>query len=563
MQFFNEPLMHDKMGPIQFLHHEIDSRLGHITSKLMNHISNWNIHMTQDEKDALKKLSEAIDDEGQIIVDPSSLLGKFATIDQIPTKVSQLVNDKGFISEIPNYYVTEEELDFKLNNIPVSKYTDYTYINNEISRIYNEITNEYKSYTNTAITESSISEEHIRQIISNYLEQHGLSVSWENILNKPTWAQGAELPKATRSAFGTVKIGNGIDVQDGVISVTGSSTDTNDVIAICYYSSDTALDGKFTEDISAYNFNTHQVQLPAQGWNLVPDFSKKYVYQLVKVCVKGENNYWESNWSLIYSESTSPSGSFDDNFAIHKGRDGNVYLYSKTSGSDNKDWKTFTWLARNYITLHEACYNEQAPQDVREEYDILYGKALAEDLFYPSFCLNLTTGEINTKNRELDNMPLLKSDLYASEINTNYLRTRTILANTHATKEKDLDEHYLVGRTTTITLQNATRNYSTSNYDVELAGTVELKFVNGLLIGETWKSGGTAGITPTGGGSGTGSGTGGGGGGGRVNTTLDDDFIPQDGTFDPVTGRSTIDYKINQINELYGKGTTFNEDDNP
>jgi len=92
---------------------------------------------------------------------------------------------------------------------------------------------------------------------------------------------------------------------------------------------------------------------------------------------------------------------------------------------------------------------------------------------------------------------------------------------------------------------------------------VELKFVNGLLIGETWKSGGTAGITPTGGGSGTGSSTGGGGGGGRVNTTLDDDFIPHDGTFDPDTGKSTINYEINQINELYGKGTTFNEDDNP
>lgn len=553
MQFFNEPLMHDKMGPIQFLHHEIDSRLGHITSKLMNHISNWNIHMTQDEKDALKKLSEAIDDEGQIIVDPSSLFGKFATIDQIPTKVSQLVNDKGFISEIPNYYVTEEELDFKLNNIPVSKYTDYTYINNEISRIYNEITNEYKSYTDTAIAESSISEEHIRQIISDYLEQHGLSVSWENILNKPTWAQGAELPKATRSAFGTVKIGNGIEVEDGVISVTGSSTDTNDVIAICYYSSDTALDGELAEDVSAYNFNTHQVQLPAQGWSLVPDFSKKYVYQLVKVCVKGENNYWESNWSLIYSESTSPSGSFDDNFAIHNGADGNVYLYSKTSGSDNTDWETFTWLARNYITLYEACYNEQAPKPLRDAYDAFYGGALAEDLFYPSFCLNLTTGEINTKNRE--------SGVYASEISTYYLRTGIVLANTHATK--DLDGHYLVGRTTTITLQNATRNYSTSNYDVELTGTVELKFVNGLLIGETWKSGGTAGITPTGGGSGTGSGTGGGGGGGRVNTTLDDDFIPHDGTFDPDTGKSTIDYEINQINELYGKGTTFNEDDNP
>lgn len=560
MQFFNEPLMHDKMGPIQFLHHEIDSRLGHITSKLMNHISNWNIHMTQDEKDALKKLSEAIDDEGQIIVDPSSLFGKFATIDQIPTKVSQLVNDKGFISEIPNYYVTEEELDFKLNNIPVSKYTDYTYINNEISRIYNEITNEYKSYTDTAITESSISEEHIRQIISDYLEQHGLSVSWENILNKPTWAQGAELPKATRSAFGTVKIGNGIEVEDGVISVTGSSTDTNDVVVVCFYSDDNEIPSgsEFGDDYPAYDFTTHTPLLPqsitptSSEWSFKPDFSKKYVYMLKKTCVKGENNYWGSDWTLIYNKDQS-SGSFDDNFAIHNGADGNVYLYSKTSVTPNTNWNTFTWLARNYGTLYEGCYNTNS--SFYSIYSQFYGnkpRPEPEALFQPSFCLNLTKGDINTR---------VGSEVGSSEISTYYLTTRTILADTHATK--DLDGHYLVGRTTTITLQNATRNYSASNYDVELTGTVELKFINGLLIGERWKSGGTAGITPTGGGSGTGSGTGGGGGGGRVNTTLDDDFIPHDGTFDPNTGRSTIDYEINQINELYGKGTTFNEDDNP
>lgn len=554
MQFFNEPLMHDKMGPIQFLHHEIDSRLGHITSKLMNHISNWDIHMTADEKSALEKLSESIDEEGQIIVDPSSLFGKFATIDQIPTKVSQLVNDRGFITEIPNYYVTEEELNLILENIPVSKYTDYDYINNQISNTYNQVTNEYKAYTDNAIIESSISEETIRQIIANYITEHGLSVSWESVLNKPVWAQGAELPKASRSAFGTVKIGNGIDVQDGVISVTGQSYDTNDVIVVCFHSADTEIssDYEFGDDYPAYNFTTHTPLLPGSAWSFKPDFSKNYVYMLKKTCVKGENNYWGNDWTLIYSKDQS-SGSFDDNFAIHNGADGNVYMYSKKSVTSNTDWTTFTWLARNYGTLYEAYYNQQAPQPWRLAYEEFYGNVAPELLFQPSFCLNLTTGAINTR---------VNNDVLSSEIFGQYINCNTIVAkNNFATK--DLDGHYLVGRTTTITLQNATRNYSANDYDVELTGTVELKFVNGLLIGETWKSGGTAGITPTGGGSGTGSGTGGGGGGSRVNTTSDDDFIPHDGTFDPATGRSTINYEINQINELYGKGTTFNEDNNP
>lgn len=549
MQFFNEPLMHDKMGPIQFLHHEIDSRLGHITSKLMNHISNWNIHMTQDEKDALKKLSEAIDDEGQIIVDPSSLFGKFATIDQIPTKVSQLVNDKGFISEIPNYYVTEEELDFKLNNIPVSKYTDYTYINNEISRIYNEITNEYKSYTDTAIAESSISEEHIRQIISDYLEQHGLSVSWENILNKPTWAQGAELPKATRSTFGTVKIGNGIEVEDGVISVTGSSTDTNDVIVVCFYSDDNEIpsDSEFGDDYPAYDFTTHTPLLPqsitpiSSEWNFKPDFSKKYVYMLKKTCVKGENNYWGSDWTLIYNKDQS-STSFDDNFAIIDcilpGELTHKYLISKTSTTTNSNWNTFTWLARTEAILYEACYNEQSV--LHRYFEQLYPDVTEIDqIFQPTFCIDLTTGNIYSNGS-------------ASELKFNYVRS-----DSYSTR--DLDNHVVSGLTTSLKFENMTKTYALDDYYTTLTGTVTLKFVHGLLIGEIWSAGSSMTITPNGGTGNNGNPgydipdqptTGGGGGEQRRINNIDEPFNP-------------FDYEINQINELYGKGTTFNEDDNP
>lgn len=547
MQFFNEPLMHDKMGPIQFLHHEIDSRLGHITSKLMNHISNWDIHMTQKEKDTLEKLSEAVDEEGQIIVDPSSLFGKFATIDQIPTKVSQLINDKSFISEIPNYYITEEELEFKLNNISVSKYTDYNYINNEISDIYNRITNEYKYYTDNAVAESTISEEYIRQLISTYLETHGLSVSWENVLNKPTWAQGSELPKATRSGFGTVKIGNGIDIQDGVISVSVQGSDSNDLIAICYYSSDTELDSdsEFAEDVSAYNFNTHQAQLPAQGWSFIPDFSKKYVYQLVKVCVKGENNYWGSDWNLIYTKQNPSSDSqFSDNFVIHQGADGNKYLYSKTSISTNTDWTSFTWLARNYGTLYEACYNDNSQWHAI--YSQFYGNVLPESVFQPSFCINLTTGDINTN---------VGTNPISSEINTKYLKSNTVFSSDFWTIKSD--GNYTRGITTTISLQNAERNYSTNNYDVKLSGTVDLEFSNGILTKETWKSGSTIKTKYTGGDS-----SGSGYGRGWVYNVLDRDLAPTSSVLDRRTGHSFVDWEENDLEELDGKGTVFEEEDN-
>lgn len=94
--------------------------ISNVDSRLQQHIDNNNVHITEEER---KKLSELVSkennstNESNIIV---SLKNK-ADKTEIPTKVSQLANDKGYITTIPDYYITEAELTIK-DYLPTADY---------------------------------------------------------------------------------------------------------------------------------------------------------------------------------------------------------------------------------------------------------------------------------------------------------------------------------------------------------------------------------------------------------------------------------------------------------
>lgn len=94
--------------------------ISNIDSRLQQHIDNNNVHITEEER---KKLSELVNKEDSVIDESSvaiSLKNK-ADKTEIPTKVSQLVNDKGYITTIPDYYITEAELAIK-DYLPTADY---------------------------------------------------------------------------------------------------------------------------------------------------------------------------------------------------------------------------------------------------------------------------------------------------------------------------------------------------------------------------------------------------------------------------------------------------------
>lgn len=94
--------------------------ISNVDSRLQKHIDNDNVHITEEER---KKLSELVNKEDNITDESSIIISLKNKADktEIPTKVSQLINDKGYITTIPDCYITEAELAIK-DYLPTADY---------------------------------------------------------------------------------------------------------------------------------------------------------------------------------------------------------------------------------------------------------------------------------------------------------------------------------------------------------------------------------------------------------------------------------------------------------
>ena len=89
-----------------------DVQIGSVGAKLYQHINNDDIHLSEEDRQKLDsiKLNSSDSEDGTSIGNLQIELDNKADKDDIPTKVSQLENDLNFLSEIPDYYTTEEEV---------------------------------------------------------------------------------------------------------------------------------------------------------------------------------------------------------------------------------------------------------------------------------------------------------------------------------------------------------------------------------------------------------------------------------------------------------------------
>ena len=128
----------------------------------------------------------------------------------VPTKVSQLANDSGFIKSIPSEYVTETELNAK------GYLTEHQDISGKVDKVKgkglstNDLTTELKSNYDAAYTHS---------------QSAHFSGSYDDLKNKPTIPKAYVLPQATDSTLGGVKVGAGLKISEGTLSL-GSHTHT-------------------------------------------------------------------------------------------------------------------------------------------------------------------------------------------------------------------------------------------------------------------------------------------------------------------------------------------------
>lgn len=86
-----------------------------IASNLYAHENDQTVHLTETDRKTLEYISQAKEfnnDIGGMILE----ISRKANIADIPTKISQLENDKNYLSSIPDCYITSEELKLILND---------------------------------------------------------------------------------------------------------------------------------------------------------------------------------------------------------------------------------------------------------------------------------------------------------------------------------------------------------------------------------------------------------------------------------------------------------------
>lgn len=205
--------------------HGQDVRIGSVASKLYTHINNETVHVTPDEKEILKQLAEgesSIGDINESIDNLQYQLNNKADKDEIPTKVSQLENDLNYITEIPDYYTTEEEVKLLIQSFLTGGdfEVDLSGIQEQIDRLSQMIDNQQITIDQLKQQISSIVqdmgdletniENKIEEVIRNIIEEGDISI---------------DLQPATATRLGGIKVGAGLDVEpDGTLSVAGSTT---------------------------------------------------------------------------------------------------------------------------------------------------------------------------------------------------------------------------------------------------------------------------------------------------------------------------------------------------
>ena len=226
--------------------HDCGIPIGSLASKLKSHQDNDNIHLTPEEKEKLRLLNikDYSSINAQDINSIKTELKNKADVDDIPERVSQLENDLNFISEIPDYYTTEEEVKLLLEGY-IGDYINQEINIEDIDKKIEELTeliNKYKidldelkkiiesldipEDLNSLISEIQQQIEDIYSKISDLDSRVSALEDWkdDNPDGPDTPGQEYELPVATSTILGGIKVGEGLDITpDGVLSTVGSN----------------------------------------------------------------------------------------------------------------------------------------------------------------------------------------------------------------------------------------------------------------------------------------------------------------------------------------------------
>ena len=125
-----------------------------------------------------KSTNDLVNDSGFISEIPSEYITEYKLLqknyakkENLPTKLSDLQNDSGFISEIPNEYITETELENTINNIEKTVSSDIQPVDNNVTLWVNtsesETTTVARINDETVASNTTWSSEKVNSLISS------------------------------------------------------------------------------------------------------------------------------------------------------------------------------------------------------------------------------------------------------------------------------------------------------------------------------------------------------------------------------------------------------------
>lgn len=230
-----------------------DIKIAGMMGQLVQHESDNDIHVTKEEKEKLKSITNDSEDNSDLTEIKLTLNNK-ADKDEIPTKLSQLENDTNFISSIPDFYTTEEEVKLLIEGY----LEDYDgsggsggtsdedikrleQLIEDLTTLVNNNTTDIESIKKT-LEEHSESITNIEQLIDT-LEQsisninrqiEQINVKIDNIEGGGSGGSYV-LPIASATQLGGIKVGLGLSIDGaGVLSTTeeggGGGSDLSQIL---------------------------------------------------------------------------------------------------------------------------------------------------------------------------------------------------------------------------------------------------------------------------------------------------------------------------------------------
>lgn len=279
-------------GPLAEMDIEHRRALSGLASKIAYHIQDNDVHLTEKEKAAVKKLVEDSQNTQQSDID----LSEYAKKSSIPTKVSQLENDKGYITEIGDQFMTKAEAESYINKILSGlDIATVAQLNNAIKDLQSQIDGKCTiDQVNTLIVEKL-------GAINNTLTIHDKQIlNLENEIANLKEGGTFTLEPATATKLGGIKVGKNLTITaDGTLNADASGSGSGSSTGTSQYT-----DFRFKRSNSTPSRPTDST---ATGWSDSVPVGTEDVWMISRVVTIINDKETYGQWSTPQRMSTTAS----------------------------------------------------------------------------------------------------------------------------------------------------------------------------------------------------------------------------------------------------------------